>query len=81
MKKKRSTKETTAENLEARFESGASVLDYFDTEITRLNLDLPKWAVREIDREATRRGIARQALIKNWLVDLLDGMREAKKKA
>ncbi len=75
MKKKNSIKDTTAKNLEERFDSGESVLEYFDTEITRINLDLPRWAIQEIDREATRRGIARQALIKGWLVDRIDGLK------
>jgi len=69
-------KKTTAKNLEDRFDSGEGVLDYFDTEIVRMNLDLPRWAIQAIDREATRRGIARQALIKGWLVDRLDGLKK-----
>lgn len=44
----------------------------------RLVLDLPVWAIRALDVEATRRGIARQALIKNWLVDRLDALVENK---
>jgi len=63
---------TSASNLEKRFDSGKSVLDYFDTDIQRINLDLPKWAIQAIDREAERRGIARQALIKHWLIDRVD---------
>ena len=42
----------------------------------RLNLDIPIWAVNELDREAKRRGISRQALIKTWLIDQLDTIRE-----
>ncbi len=76
MKKKNSMNPTTAKNFEDRFDSGEGVLDYFDTEIIRMNLDLPKWAIKAIDQEATRRGIARQALIKGWLVDRLDGIRK-----
>ena len=69
---------TTAENLEARFDAGDAVLDYFDTDnATRtVNLDLPAWAIAALDREAKRRAIARQALIKGWLVDRLDELRE-----
>ena len=76
MKKKGSMKKTSAKNLESRFDSGKSVLDYFDTDIQRINLDLPKWAIQAIDREATRRGIARQALIKHWLIDQVDNLKK-----
>lgn len=71
---------TTAEDLEAKFERGESVLDYFATEnATRtVNLDLPAWAIAELDREAARRAIARQALMKGWLIDRLDALREKK---
>lgn len=55
-----------------------SVLDYFDTKnaIRRINLDIPEWAILALDQEAERRGVARQALVKNWLIDKID---EAKK--
>jgi len=40
----------------------------------RIVLDIPIWALKKIDKEANRRGIARQALIKSWLVDRVDGL-------
>lgn len=76
MKKKKSSKDikTTSDNLEKRFEAGEPVLDYFDTKnvIRRINLDIPEWAIIELDHEAERRGVARQALVKNWLIDKID---------
>ena len=74
MRKKNSIKKgsTTAGNLEEKFERGESVLDYFETENRRVGVDLPPWAIKALDQEATRRGITRQALIKTWLVDRLD---------
>jgi len=76
MKKKKSTVATTADNLEKRFDDGEEVLDYFDTgnAIRRLSLDIPTWAIEKLDKEATRRGITRQALLKNWIVDKLDSI-------
>ena len=70
---------TTAENLEARFDAGASVLDYFDTAKAvrvnhrkdRVNLYLPHWMVTKIDRLAGRNGLVRQSQIKAWLADRL----------
>lgn len=81
MRKKSSGKgKTTAENLEQRFDAGEDVLDYFDTAnaIFRINLDIPMWAVKALDAEASRRGITRQSLIKTWLVDHLDENRKAR---
>jgi predicted DNA binding CopG/RHH family protein len=68
---------TTAENLEARFDAGEDVLDYFDTAKAarrnhakaRVNLDLPQWMIASIDRVAGRNGLARQSQIKAWLAD------------
>ena len=83
MTRKSSTKEskTTADNLEERFDSGKEVLDYFDTESAtrRINLDIPGWAITSLDREAKRRGITRQSLIKSWLIDRIDSLEIIKK--
>lgn len=76
MKKEKSTNKTTSENLEQRFDEGKEVLDYFDTEnmVRRLSLDFPAWAIKRLDKEADRRGITRQSLIKTWIVDKLDAL-------
>ena len=71
---------TTAKNLVARFDAGEDVLDYFDlTKATRpllqkerVNLDIPHWMVLRIERVAKRKGIPRQAQIKQWLAEKLD---------
>jgi hypothetical protein len=70
---------TTAKNLEERFDAGEDVLDYFDArrmtrpghKKNRVNVDIPVWMIHRLDRVAGRNGIARQALIKTWLVDRL----------
>jgi len=41
----------------------------------RVNLDIPVWAIKELDREAARRGITRQSLMKTWLIDKIDSIR------
>ncbi len=74
-----SKNKTTAENLEARFDAGEDVLDYFDPSRAvrinrvkeRVNLDLPRWVLQRIDKEANRKGVPRQSLIKIWLTDRL----------
>lgn len=68
---------TTAKNLEARFEAGVDVLDYFvpakaarpNHAKNRVNVDMPVWMIQKLDRLAGRTGIARQALIKAWLAE------------
>jgi predicted DNA binding CopG/RHH family protein len=66
---------TTAENLERRFAKGEDVTDYFDLakasrpllQKERINLDIPHWMILKIDRVARRKGMPRQAQIKEWL--------------
>ena len=38
----------------------------------RVNVDFPEWVVRELDKEARRVGVTRQAIIKTWIVERLD---------
>jgi len=35
-------------------------------------VDFPKWIIAALDREADRIGVARQALIKMWIVERLE---------
>jgi hypothetical protein len=72
MKKKTSASKTTAENLESKFEEGENVLDYFDTNPKRVNVDFPHWTIQRLDQEAQRVGISRQALIKVWIAERLE---------
>ena len=77
MKAKRTA--TTAANLEARFDAGEDVLDLFDAATAtrpnrarnRINLDLPVWVVRRMDRLSGRNGVPRQSMLKQWLVERL----------
>ena len=66
---------TTAENLERKFDQSDDVTDYFDLvkasrsllQKERINLDIPRWMILKIDRVARRKGMPRQAQIKEWL--------------
>jgi hypothetical protein len=66
---------TTAENLVRKFDQGEDVMDYFDPAKAsrpllakeRIKLDIPHWMILEIDRVARRKGMPRQAQIKEWL--------------
>jgi hypothetical protein len=69
-----------AADFDRSFDSGEDVLDALDIEnatrpnreIRRVNVDFPAWMVREIDREAARLGVNRQAVIKTWIASRLD---------
>ena len=64
-----------ASDFDARFDAGQDVSDVLDLdaatrpnrEIRRVNVDFPVWMLRELDREAARLGVNRQAIIKTWL--------------
>jgi hypothetical protein len=73
-----------ASEFDSRFDAGESLVELgVDLEVATkpVNVDLPIWAIKELDREATRRGIARQALIKSWLVDRIDSLKSKGEKA
>ena len=74
-------KAISAEELDRLFDEGSDEIDqYLDWDSAhrpalvpkRVNVDFPQWMVAGLDREAKRRGITRQALIKMWLADRLD---------
>jgi len=37
----------------------------------RVNVDFPVWMIDSLDREAKRRGVSRQSIIKVWLAERL----------
>ena len=79
----KSKKKITAQEFDKKFDDGKeSILEHFDLSqsFKMVNVDLPLWAVKALDREAGRIGITRQALIKTWLVAKLDSM-ESKESA
>jgi predicted DNA binding CopG/RHH family protein/predicted DNA-binding protein len=70
----------TAEELDRRFDAGEDLESLgFDLskatrpglEGKRINIDLPAEFLEALDKEAGRRGITRQSLIKVWLYDRL----------
>jgi hypothetical protein len=81
MKSDAKPKTTNAEELDRLFDEGSDEIDqYLDwdsarrpgLEAKRVNVDFPQWMVAKLDREAKRRGVTRQALIKMWISDRLD---------
>jgi hypothetical protein len=69
----------TAEEFDRRFESGEDIAAFMDVararrpgrEFQRVNVDFPKAFLAEIDREAGRVGVPRQAWIKTALASAL----------
>ncbi len=68
-----------ASELDERFESGGSVLEFFDLskakrineEPKRVNINFPSWMVEMVDKEAHHIGVSRQAIIKMWIAEKL----------
>jgi len=78
-KRKKKDLKLTAEEFDRRFDAGESLpnLGVDLSEGKRLvNIGLPLWAIKALDKEANRRGITRQALMKAWLLDRLDPIKK-----
>lgn len=80
--KKKSPKTISAKEFDERFDRGEDMGDYLSSSLTvfRANVDFPDWVVRALDKEADRQGVTRQSLIKMWIVEKLDGLRDKGKK-
>jgi hypothetical protein len=67
--------------LDRKFDDGReSILENFDLsnakrvnlQQTQVELSMPLWMIEALDREASRLGIDRQAVIKSWLAGKLE---------
>jgi hypothetical protein len=64
-----------AKEFDQKFEVGEDLTEELDFSKTRrvnqiprrVNIDFPAWVVEELDKEAGRLGITRQALVKVWI--------------
>lgn len=69
-----------ASEFDQRFDDGEDVSAFVEfakarrlnLEAKRVNVDFPAWMVESLDREARKRGVTRQSLIKLWLADKLE---------
>ena len=77
---KRTTKPITAEEFDAKFERGEDLSEHVDWSNAEkfVNVPFPLWMVKAMDEEAKRLGINRQALIKVWIADRIEQVRERK---
>ncbi len=68
-----------AKDFDKKFDQGEDVTPFLDRakakrpgrEQRRVNVDFPLWMIESLDREAKRRGVTRQSIIKMWLADKL----------
>ena len=72
-----------ASEIDKKFDDNQEdILEYFDTskirmineEPKRVNIDFPTWMVKSLDKEAKHVGVSRQAVIKMWLAERLQGL-------
>ncbi len=79
-------KQISAEEFDRIFDEGEEdIMEYLDLEkavlmqgdtvIKRVNVDFPQWMVDELDKEASRLSVNRQAVIKTWIADVIDRRR------
>ena len=81
MSKGKSNKSISAKELDEKFDRGEDVSEYFDLDnaIRRINVDFPVWMLQALDEESKRLGINRQALIKVWIGDRIEQVKQKKK--
>lgn len=73
LKKRKSKKEITAKEFDAKFERGEDISPYLDFDkavvVKRVNVDFPSWMIESLDKEASKLNVSRQAVIKMWIND------------
>lgn len=80
------SKQISSEEFDRIFDEGEEdILQYLDLEnavlmqgdtvVKRVNVDFPQWMVDELDKEADRLSINRQAVIKTWIAGVIDQRR------
>ena len=81
--KKKDEKLMSAEEFDAKFDSGEDILQYFDlnTAVKKINVDFPLWMVKILDAESKKLGIPRQAVIKTWLNEKIESNKRAERRA
>ncbi len=75
-----------ASEFDKKFDSGESILKDLDIKGTkrtlqeqrRVNVDIPEWMIKSLDKEAGRLGVTRQSIIKIWLAERLEERKQRK---
>lgn len=75
LQKTKSKKTITAKAFDAKFEKGEDISSYLDFDkaivVKRVNVDFPSWMIEQLDKEALKLNVSRQAIIKMWIHDRL----------
>ena len=69
-----------ASDFDTKFDNGENIIDNLDLkkgkrvlhEQRRVNVDIPEWMIKSLDKEAGRLGVTRQSIIKVWLAERLE---------
>lgn len=77
---KRKAQEISSSDFDEKFDAGDSILPHLDTSKARrvrprtrqLRLQMPEWLISALNHEASRRGVALDALLKIWTVERLE---------
>jgi len=73
-----------ASEFDRRFDAGEEIAESLDVtavrrpnqETKRVNVDFPVWMIASLDKEARRLGVTRQSIIKVWLAERLEEIRQ-----
>jgi len=80
MKKSNKT-QISSKELDKKFDECKDVTKYMDFRkaitVRRINLDIPKWLLDVLDREALKLNVSRQAIIKMWLAEKVKLLKKA----
>lgn len=69
-----------ASDFDKKFDNGENIIKDLDLkkgkrvlhEQRRVNVDIPEWMIKSLDKEAGRLGVTRQSIIKVWLAEKLE---------
>jgi len=73
-----------AEEFDNQFDNDQDISDQLDLtqakrplqEQRRVNIDFPIWMIASLDKEAKKLGVTRQSIVKVWLAERLQAVKE-----
>lgn len=79
--KNKGDKVITAEEFDQMVDAGEDISEYIDIDTAEkfVQVSFPLWMLAAIDKEANKLGIARQAMIKVWLNEKLEKIKDREK--
>jgi hypothetical protein len=74
-------KQLASKEFDKKFDDNKDVSHFLNFKeavvVKRVNLDIPKWILDILDREALKLNISRQSIIKMWLSEKIDKLKMA----